>query len=175
MLQCQCGKVAFEVSGAPFLAATCCCDSCAEAADIFSRLPHAPDVRDGIGATPYGMMRKDRIACTRGAEHLRSLRLSPAAKTRRMVATCCNTPVFLEFKGGHWLSVYKGMWPEGARPAITVRTMTGDREDRAALPQDIPNLKAQSLGFFWKLFAAWAAMGFRAPATGLGAPPLEVR
>ncbi len=41
--------------------------------------------------------------------------------------------------------------------------MTSDLPDASVLPEDVPNLKRQSLRFFWRLFAAWAAMGFRSP------------
>jgi hypothetical protein len=41
--------------------------------------------------------------------------------------------------------------------------IAGDLPDASVLPGDMPNLKSHSLGFFWKLFAAWTAMGFRSP------------
>lgn len=99
----------------------------------------------------------------RGADHLKEFRLAPRAGTRRVVACCCNTPVFLEFKGGHWLSLYAGLWPEGTLPPLELRTMTADLPDASVLPNDVPNLKQQSLGFYWRLFRAWVAMGFRSP------------
>ena len=77
-----------------------------------------------------------------------------------MIATCCNTPIFLEVKGGHWLSLYRAIWPDAERPAVEMRTMTGERTN---LPSDVPNLKTHSLAFYGRLFAAWAKMGFRNP------------
>ena len=44
-----------------------------------------------------------------------------------------------------------------------MRTMASDLPEGVTLPDDIPNAKKQSLGFFAKLFGAWAAMGFRNP------------
>jgi hypothetical protein len=44
-----------------------------------------------------------------------------------------------------------------------MRTMTADLPDPSVLPDDVPNRKHQSLGFFAKLLGAWAAMGFRSP------------
>ena len=85
--------------------------------------------------------------------------------TKRAIATCCNTPVYLEFKGGHWLSLYGGLWPEGTMPAPTMRTMASDLPEGAVLPDDIPNAKTQNLRFFARLFGAWVAMGFRNPKT----------
>jgi hypothetical protein len=103
------------------------------------------------------------VQFTDGMHLLGEFRLTPDAGSRRVTATCCNTPVFLEFKGGHWLSIYGLLWSAGDRPPAAMRTMTRDLPDRSVLPNDIPNLKTQSPGFFATLFFAWFAMGFRAP------------
>ena len=66
-------------------------------------------------------------------------------------------------KGAHWLSLYKHLWPEVARPQPELRTMTGDLHDASALPADIPNLKTHTAAFYMKLLGAWIAMGFRNP------------
>jgi hypothetical protein len=162
-LQCACGKARFELEGTPIVSVECCCASCRVAADRLERLPGAPKIKTDFDATPYVLYRKDRVRFTSGMDHLREFRLSPDAGSRRVIACCCNTPVFLEFKGGHWLSLYGLLWPQGERPPAAMRTMTGDLPDWSALPTDIPNLKTQSLGFFASLFGAWASMGFRAP------------
>lgn len=73
------------------------------------------------------------------------------------------TPVFLELKGGHWLSLYGGLWPEGTLPPLEMRTMTADLPDVSVLSDDVPNAKSQTLPFFVKLMGAWIAMGFRSP------------
>lgn len=97
------------------------------------------------------------------AEHLREFRLSVGAGTRRVVATCCNTPIYLEMKGGHWLSIYLHLWPKESRPKPRMRTMVGDLFDASSLPKDIPNLKSHTVSFYAKLLWAWIAMGFRNP------------
>jgi hypothetical protein len=106
------------------------------------------------------MHRKDRVAISAGQDKLKSHRLSEDAGTRRVIASCCNTPIFMELKGGHWLSIYAALWPDTERPALEMRTMAGTRDD---LPTDVPNLKTHSLGFYVRLFGAWARMGFRNP------------
>jgi hypothetical protein len=126
-------------------------------------LPEALAVLDTNGATRFILYRKDRVRFVKGADLLKEFRLTPVAKTRRVVATCCNTPVFLEFKGGHWLSLYGGLWPEGTLPPLEMRTMTADLPDASVLPDDVPNAKSQTLPFFVKLMGAWIAMGFRSP------------
>ncbi|MGE0281354.1 MAG: hypothetical protein AB7P20_12185 [Rhizobiaceae bacterium] len=114
-------------------------------------------------ATPSAEYRKDRVRILSGQEYLKEFRLTADAGSRRVVATCCNTPVFLEMKGAHWLSVYLHLWPEDSRPKPELRTMTGDLTDASSLPGDIPNLKTHTVSFYAKLFAAWVAMGFRNP------------
>ena len=160
-LDCRCGVVRLTVDGPHIATVACLCDSCVQAAQRLETLPGARPIRDASGGTGYVMHRKDRVAVEAGAEHLKAFRLSPDAGTRRAIATCCNTPVFMELKGGHWLSLYAALWPEHDRPKLEMRTMTGGRDD---LPDDVPNLKTHSLAFYGRLFGAWARMGFRNPA-----------
>ena len=162
-LKCACGTVHIDIEGDPILAAECCCNSCREANGRLQKLPGAPAVLGPHGQTPYIMYRKDRVRFAAGAEQLRELRLKPDSPTRRVVAACCNTPVFLEFQNGHWLSLYAGLWPAEARPAPQLRTMTSDLPDAGILPADLPNARTQSFGFMWKLLASWVAMGFKTP------------
>jgi hypothetical protein len=42
--------------------------------------------------------------------------------------------------------------------------MTRSRPDGVELPDDVPNPKTHTLTFYARLFRAWAAMRFRAPA-----------
>ena len=98
-----------------------------------------------------------------GSANLKEFRLKPESKTRRVVATCCNTPVFAEFQNGHWLSLYGCLWPAGTLPALEMRTMTMDLPAGTALPDDVPNARRQTVSFFVKLLSAWIAMGFRSP------------
>jgi hypothetical protein len=126
-------------------------------------LPAAPAVLETNGATRFVLYRKDRVRFLKGTHLLKEFRLTPEAKTRRVVTTCCNTPVFLEFTNGHWLSLYGGLWPAGTLPPLEMRTMTSDLPAGSALPADVPNGKRQSFSFFVKLLGAWIAMGFRSP------------
>lgn len=173
-LACSCGQVRLEVEGAPIVAAECHCNSCRTAGERMQMLPGAPRVLEESGGSHFVLYRKDRVRFAEGSERLAHFRLTPASKTRRVVATCCNTPVFLEFESGHWLSLYGLLWPEGARPAIELRTMTGDRADGTALPNDVPNPKSHTFSFYARLFGAWARMGFRAPRIAVGRDELSV-
>ena len=115
-VRCACGQTCLELRGEPILVSECLCDSCRAAADRLAMLPGARNVLTTYGATPCAEYRKDRVRILSGADHLREFRLSAHAGSRRVVATCCNTPIFLEMKGAHWLSVYLHLWPDDARP-----------------------------------------------------------
>ncbi len=162
-LTCRCGRVHIKLSGEPMVCADCCCSSCQSAAQRLARLPGAPKLPGPFGETRFVLYRKDRVHLPGSSSNLYAFRLSTRATTRRVVAQCCNTPLFLEFKGGHWLSLYGALWPDGTRPRAQLRTMTRDLPNRAALPDDIPNCSTHSFGFYRRLFGAWVAMGLRSP------------
>jgi len=173
-LHCRRGKVHLEVVDAPMIAAECHCQSCREAARRMAGLPGAVPITESNGGTPFVLYRKDRVRITGGKEWLRNFRLGPDRQTRRVVATCCNSPVLLEFKGGHWASLYGTLWPAGTRPAPELRTVTGDVPDGVVLDDAVPAGGWQTTRFIAKLFAAWAAMGFRAPSLALDTPEMTL-
>lgn len=162
-LGCRCGHVRLRLDGPHIASVECLCSSCRKAGAVLGALPGAPAIFDGKGATPFVMHRKDRLRVAAGMESLRAFRLSPGAGTRRVVAACCNTPVFLEFEAGHWLSLYGHLWPPGTLPPLEMRTMVGDHQGPGRLPDDVPNLRRHSLRFYARLMGAWARMGFRSP------------
>ncbi len=159
---CRCGAVAFEAVGAAIVTAACYCTSCQEAGRRIAELAGAPPVLRADGGTDFVLQRKDRVRCIRGGERLHEHRLKPGSPTRRMVAGCCNSAMFLEFSKGHWLSLYRDRLSEGA-PPVEMRVMTADRREGVDLPDDVPSYATHSGKFMWKLLSAWAAMGFRTP------------
>ena len=102
---CSCGLTRLEVSGEPFLVTECLCDSCRAAAARLATLPDASNILTSFGATSCAEYRKDRIRITSGHDTLKEFRLKPDAPTRRVIATCCNTAIFMETNGAHWLSL----------------------------------------------------------------------
>lgn len=163
---CRCGGTQLELQGDPILVSECLCNSCREADARLQALGSAPRMLTAYGATASAEYRKDRVRITVGREHLRELRLSATSGTRRVIATCCRTPLFLEMKNAHWVSVYSHLWPNDRRPKASMRTMTGDLASTSDLPTDIPNLKTHSATFYLKLAGAWILMGLRAPDLG---------
>ena len=98
----------------------------------------------------------------RGCEYLLQHRLTPDSKAARVVATCCNAPMFLDFTQGHWLSVYRTRLPATVQPP-QMRVMTRERPAGVTLPEDIPAYPSYSSAFMVRLLLSWAAMGFRQP------------
>ncbi len=159
---CRCGKVKLEAIGRPILTASCYCASCQEAGSRFEQMASAPPVLNPDGGTDYVLYRKDRVHCVTGQEYLEEHRLKPDSPTRRVIATCCNSAMFVDFTKGHWLSMYRSRFPTGA-PALEMRVMTKDRRADVTLAGDVPNYGGHSGRFMVKLFAAWIAMRFRTP------------
>jgi hypothetical protein len=164
---CQCGQVKFEAKGPPILTAACYCTSCQEAGRRFEQLSSAPAVLDPDSGSGYVLYRKDRVQCVTGQQHLEEHRLKPASPTRRVVATCCHSAMFLDFTGGHWLSLYRNRFPTGA-PPLEMRVMTNERRAGVELADDVPNYGGRSGKFMLKLIAAWIAMGLRRPEISWG-------
>jgi hypothetical protein len=162
-LHCACGRLQLEVRGRPIINAECHCTSCRTAGTKLQGLPLAVPMLEPNGGTHFVLYRKDRVRIVDGAHLLKEHRLTPGAKTRRVLAACCMTPVFLEFQSGHWLSLYASLWPAGALPAVDLRTMTSDLPPGTTLSPEVPSYKTQSPAFFAKLLGAWIAMGFRVP------------
>lgn len=160
---CACGQAALEAAGEPILSAVCYCQSCRAAARVLEALPAAPAMVGSDGGTEFVLHRKDRVRCLRGGEHLREHRLTASSTTRRVVAACCNSAMFLEFTRGHWLSLYAHRLPEAGRPAPEMRVMTADLGRDARFPDTLPGYRTHSVRFMARLLLAWAAMGFRAP------------
>lgn len=162
-LDCACGQATLEITGEHIVSVECYCDSCRKAGAHLESLPGAPVLLEANGATRCVLHRKDRVRCLQGAEQLREYRLKPEAVTRRVVATCCNTAMFMEFSSGHWLSLYARRFPDESLPPVEMRTMTRDVEGQLVLPDDVPNGKTQPFAFMARLLVAWIRMGFRVP------------
>lgn len=162
-LRCDCGTVRLEVSDVPILTAACYCTSCRDADARWASLPTPGPVLESDSGTEFVLYRKDRVRCLQGDEALTAFRLAPDSHTRRVYAKCCNTPMFLEFDLGHWVSLYARLWPEARRPRPQMRTMTGDLPEGTTLSSDLASPRAHSVAFYARLLAAWVMMGFLSP------------
>lgn len=69
---------------------------------------------------------------------LKPYKLSPSSATNRVVATCCNTPMFLGFDDArHWVSAYRGSF-HGDVPPLQMHICTKFLAAKVALPNDLP-------------------------------------
>jgi hypothetical protein len=162
---CRCGETTIELAGEPIQTVTCYCESCRTAGRGFERDLGAPTTVSADGGVDYCLFRKDRVRIARGAQHLREYRLKPDSPTRRVVASCCGSPMFLDFTAGHWLTVFRDRL-SGQAPTPQMRIMTRDRPAGEALSDGVPAYAAQPPQLMIRLLAAWAAMGFRRPKVG---------
>ncbi|EAR09105.1 GFA family protein [Reinekea blandensis] len=162
-LSCRCGQVSLIVYQQPIISVECLCRDCQQAGRLFKTLPDAPAIMDNNNATRFELYRKDRVTWQLGEANLKEHRLTADSDTRRVIATCCNTPMFLEFTKGHWLSIYGALWAAETLPPLALRTMTKDAPASVSLPNDVPNPNTHNVAFFYRLLRAWAAMGFRSP------------
>ena len=105
---CACGRVQLKAFGAPIVSAVCYCGDCRKGAAQIEALPNASAVRDPDSGTAYSLYRKDRFECSEGAELLKPYKLKDTSPTNRVVATCCNSAMFVNFdRGPHWVSAYR--------------------------------------------------------------------
>ncbi|NVJ06898.1 hypothetical protein HUW63_16810 [Myxococcus sp. AM001] len=157
-VRCACGSVEVEARGEPIMTAACYCDDCQEGARRIEALPDARPVLSPDGGTEYVLYRKDRVRCEQGAELLRPHKLQEQSGSHRVVATCCNTAMFLGFdRGPHWVSVYRARFQQPA-PPVEARVQTKFKPASVTLPTDVPSYPSYPLGFMLKLVGAQVAM-----------------
>ena len=97
--------------------------------------------------------RDDRFRCVSGADRLVAHKLSDQAPTRRMVASCCNSGMFLKFEPGFWVSSYRARY-SGELPPIEMRNQTRDRKAETEIPSDAPSFARFPMRLFARLIRA---------------------
>ncbi|ATW05507.1 hypothetical protein [Sphingorhabdus sp. YGSMI21] len=156
---CQCGKVRCQAVGRPILSGVCYCDDCQAGAAMLEALDGAAKVTEEDGGTHYLTYRDDRFSCVKGVELLKAYQNAPDAPTRRMVASCCNSAMFLKFAKGHWTSAYAKRFA-GDIPPVEMRTQTQFRQSNLPLPDDAPSYRTFGPKLFWRLITSRIAMIF---------------
>ena len=155
---CACGSVEVKALGKPIVSAACYCDDCQKGAAQLEALPNAPAVRDPGGGTAYVLYRKDRFACSKRAELLKPHKLKDISPTNRVVATCCNSAMFVNFdRGPHWISAYRARF-HGDLPPLQARICTKFKPDSIVLSDDVPSYRSYPPGLMVKLLASRIAM-----------------
>jgi len=158
---CSCGSVELKVFGAPIVSNVCYCDDCQKGSRQIEELPDAGPVLDPDGGTAYVLYRKDRIKCSNGSTLLKNYKLKENSVTNRVVATCCNSAMFISFdKGPFWVSAYRARFL-GDLPPLQMRICTKFKPDDVILPNDLPSYRGYPLRLMAKLLASGAAMLLR--------------
>jgi hypothetical protein len=150
--------VQFEAKGRPIGVIVCYCDDCQQGSRQLELLPNAKPILDADGGSPYVLYRKDRFECTKGRELLQDTRLKVNSPTRRVIARCCNSAVYLDFQKGHWLSVYRTRFSEP--PAVQMHIQTRFRPQPQTSPSPVPSYRSFPPLFVAKLLATRLAMIF---------------
>lgn len=158
--RCACGGVALTVEGAPILTAVCYCDACQLAAKAIETLDRAPKITDAAGGTPLVLYRRDRMTIATGEERIQDFRLSAGTPTRRRVATCCDAMMYLDFSRGHWVSIHRDRFAEGARPPIEMRVQTRYVAEGLTVPEGGRVYRKWPSSFIGRLLKAQFAMWF---------------
>lgn len=155
---CSCGRVELRASGAPIVSAVCYCADCQTGSRRIEELPGAGPVREPEGGTAYILYRKDRIACSKGAALLKSYKIKEGSHTNRVVASCCNSAMFMNFdKGPHWVSAYRARF-RGNLPPLQMRVCTKSKPNDVVLPDDVPSYPGYPLPLIAKLLMSRVAM-----------------
>src|SRR5271154_6002121 len=164
---CRCGAVEIGAWGKPIVVNACYCDDCQAAAQqIAASAPSAPEASAG-GGTEFMLFRRDRIACTRGAENLQAMRLTAASKTRRMIAGCCTTPMYVGFDDKKpWVSAFRASFGADA-PAVEMRICTRFRRSDATADDGLPSHPGYPPAMIIRILAAWPLMLFSRPVGAL--------
>lgn len=161
VLQCQCGSVECRGRGAPFLVAVCYCDHCQEAARQIEAAKAGPAVADPDGGTALCLIRDDLFTVTRGSDRLQSHKRDPASATSRMVASCCNSAMFLDFADGRFWKSAMVRRIAGNQPTIEMRLCTRYRDSALAWPDEVPRHARFPLSALGRIAHQWAAMKLR--------------
>jgi hypothetical protein len=159
--RCSCGSVELEAIGTPIVSLVCYCDDCQKGSRQIEALPNAHPVRDPDGGTAYVLYRKDRVKCSRGALLLKNHKMMEASVTNRVVATCCNSAMMLNFDDSrHWVPVYRGRF-YGDVPSLQMRICTKFKPENDDVSSDMPSFSSYPFKFVAKLVAAQIAMLLR--------------
>jgi hypothetical protein len=160
LASCACGRVELQLLGEPITCVVCYCDDCQEGARQIEALPGAPPVQDPDGGTGCLVYRKDRVTCGRGASYLRPHKIKDASVTNRMVATCCNSAMLLNFDDSKpWVDVYRSRC-HGDVPALQMRICTRFKPKPEYTAGGVRSFPGYPIRFLAKLMLAWMAMRF---------------
>ena len=164
---CQCGAVEISAWGQPMMVNACYCDDCQTAAQRLAASANSGRVSSVDGGTEFMVFRRDRIACTRGANRLQAMRLTAPSKTRRMIASCCATPMYMAFDDKRpWVSAFRS--PFGAdAPPVEMRICTRFKRSEVEAEDGLPSHPGYPPAMMIRILAVLPFMLFSKPVGAL--------
>jgi hypothetical protein len=164
---CRCGAVEIGAWAEPIVVTACYCDDCQAAAQRLAESANvAPAMSEG-GGTEFMVFRRDRIACTLGAENLQVMKLTAASKTRRMIADCCRTPMYVGFDDKRpWVSAFRASFGADA-PPVEMRICTRFRRSEDKANDGLPSHPGYPPAMIVRILAVWPLVLFSRPVGAL--------
>jgi hypothetical protein len=164
---CRCGAVEIGAWGKPIVVTACYCDDCQAAARRLAASANVALAASDDGSSEFMLFRRDRIACTRGAENLQVMKLTPASKTRRMIAGCCTTPMYVGFDDKRpWVSAFRASFGADA-PPVEMRICTRFRRSEDKANDGLPSHPGYPPAMIMRVLAVWPLMLFSGPVGAL--------
>jgi hypothetical protein len=165
--QCRCGAVEVGAWSDPILVTACYCDDCQAASERLAASGNSAPLAGADGGTEFMVFRRDRIACVRGAENLEPMRLIATSKTRRMIARCCETPMYIAFDDKRpWVSALRAGFGAGA-PPVEMRICTRFRRPEHKAEDGVPEHPGYPAAMILRVVAVWPRMLFSRPVGAL--------
>ena len=92
---------------------------------------------------------------------MRHHKIRENSPTNRVIATCCNSALYVNFDDGkHWVDVYHARC-RGVFPAVQIRVCTKFVPEGCNVPTDVPSYSRYPMTLLVKLVVAKAAMWLR--------------
>jgi hypothetical protein len=165
--RCRCGAVEVGAWGEPIIVNACYCDDCQTAAQRLAASANLGPVASADGGTEFMLFRRDRIACTRGADYLQAMRLTDTSKTRRMIAGCCATLMYMAFDDRRpWVPAFRSSFGADA-PPVEMRICTRFRRSQEKAEDGLRSHPGYPPAMIVRFLAAWPFMLFNRPVGAL--------
>ena len=156
---CACGRVRCQAVGAPIVSLVFAIATIARKAPVeLKRCRMRQSFRDADGGTPLLAYRDDRFRCSSGEELLVGYKITERSPTRRMVASCCNSAMFLKYAPGFWVSAYRARFEGDDLPPLEMRDQIEHRRADSDPPRDVPCYRGFPMRLFAKIISARIAM-----------------
>ena len=160
---CRCGDIEIAGWGEPIIVTACYCEDCQAAAQRVAERSSSASLANADGGTEFMVFRRDRIACRRGKDRLQAMRLTDTTRTRRMIASCCATPMYLAFDDKRpWASAFRSNFGADA-PPVEMRICTRFRRSDDKAEDRLPSHSGYPPAMMARILAAWPLMLFSRP------------